>query len=194
MAATATLLDLAPDGLAVSLISYGELYQGAYYARDPDAAMMGLREFLRGKEILPVTVDVMERFAIIRGQLPRNIRTQVGDMDVLIAATAIVNGFTLVTRNLSDFEKIPSCPFTNQAKGLDGFDCLRLPSFPRSHVPSWLAQSPCRRQHLFGGQGQRIHAHAEGVGNGVRHGGGGGNVAHLADALDVARADALPSR
>ena len=26
-----TLLDLAPDGLAVSLISYGELYEGAYY-------------------------------------------------------------------------------------------------------------------------------------------------------------------
>lgn len=27
------LVDLAPDGLAVSIITYGELYQGAYYAR-----------------------------------------------------------------------------------------------------------------------------------------------------------------
>lgn len=34
-AATQTLLNLAPQGLAASIISYGELYEDAYYARDP---------------------------------------------------------------------------------------------------------------------------------------------------------------
>jgi len=49
--AVQTLLDLAPDGLAISLITYGDLYEGAHYARDPQQALGGLRAFLRGKEV-----------------------------------------------------------------------------------------------------------------------------------------------
>jgi tRNA(fMet)-specific endonuclease VapC len=30
-----TVLELAPAGLAVSIISYGELYEGAAFAHDP---------------------------------------------------------------------------------------------------------------------------------------------------------------
>ena len=37
--ATQTTEDLAPDGLATSLITYGELYHGAYYARDSQLAL-----------------------------------------------------------------------------------------------------------------------------------------------------------
>ena len=37
--ALAKLEELAPGGLAVSVIAYGELYQGAYYARDPTTAL-----------------------------------------------------------------------------------------------------------------------------------------------------------
>lgn len=65
--ATQTLLNLAPQGLAVSLITYGERFQGAHYARDPRAALRGLRHFLRGKQLLPLTKAVMERFAVVRG-------------------------------------------------------------------------------------------------------------------------------
>ena len=48
----------------------------------------------------------MEHFGIIRGALPRNIRQQIGDMDLLIAATALHFGLILVTRNIKDFQHI----------------------------------------------------------------------------------------
>lgn len=73
-AATQTLLELVPSGLALSIITYGELYEGAYYSpRNPEAALAGLHTFLQGKEILPLTPAVMERFAKVRGALPRRI-------------------------------------------------------------------------------------------------------------------------
>ena len=106
-AAVQTLLELAPQGLAVSLISYGELFEGAYYARDPQTALAGLAAFLQGKDILPLTVPIMERFGIVRGQLSRQLRQQIGDMDLLIAATALEHDLTLLTRNVRDFQHVP---------------------------------------------------------------------------------------
>lgn len=105
--ATQTLEDLAPQGLAISLITYGELYQGAYYARDRRQALDALDDVLEGVEVLPLTAAVMERFAIVRGQLTRNQRQQVGDMDLLIAATALEHNLTLVTFNRRDYGLIP---------------------------------------------------------------------------------------
>lgn len=98
---------LAPEGLAVSLISYGELYEGAYYARDPHRALEGLRSFLESKSLLPLTTAIMERFGVLRGQLPRPVRQQSGDMDLLIAATALTHQLTLLTRNVKHFQNIP---------------------------------------------------------------------------------------
>ena len=70
-AAIQTLLELAPAGLALSIITYGELYEGAYYSRNPEPALAGLPAFLEGKEILPLSQAVIERFASVRGALPR---------------------------------------------------------------------------------------------------------------------------
>ncbi len=106
--ATQTLLDLTPHGLAISVISYGELYEGAYYARDAQTAFAGLAAFLEGKELLPLTRPIMERFGIVRGQLDRQLRRQIGDMDLLIAATALHYNLTVVTRNIRHFERIPN--------------------------------------------------------------------------------------
>jgi predicted nucleic acid-binding protein len=103
-----TVLELAPAGLAVSIITYGELYEGAAFAHDPQPALAGLRAFLKGKAILPLTQPIMERFAQIRGSLPWPIRQQTGDLDILIAATCLAHNLTLLTRNLRDFQQIPN--------------------------------------------------------------------------------------
>ena len=102
------MLELAPAGLAVSIITYGELYEGAAFAHDPEPALAGLRSFLKGKAILLLTQLTMERFAQIRGSLPRQIRQQIGDLDILIAATCLEHNLTLLTRNRKDFQKIPT--------------------------------------------------------------------------------------
>jgi tRNA(fMet)-specific endonuclease VapC len=103
--AVETLVELSADGLAVSLMTYGELYQGAYYARAPQSALRGLRTFLRGKRLVPLNRAIVERFGILRGDLQRRGLT-IGDVDLLIAATALHHDLTLVTRNLRHFSRI----------------------------------------------------------------------------------------
>jgi predicted nucleic acid-binding protein len=65
------VLELVPSGIAVSIITYGELYEGAAFAQNPEPALTGLRAFLKGKDIIPLTQPIMERFAHVRGSLPR---------------------------------------------------------------------------------------------------------------------------
>lgn len=101
-----TLATINPQGIAVSVITYGELYHGAYYASDATIALFNIATFMRGKILLPLTASIAEQFGIMRGSLSRQQRSQIGDMDLLIAATAIVHDLTLVTRNLRDFQLI----------------------------------------------------------------------------------------
>ena len=104
--AVETLLELSADGLAVSLMTYGELYQGAFHARTPQVALRSLRTFLRGKRFLPLNRAIVERFGVLRGNLQRRGQ-RIGDLDLLIAATALHHDLTLVTRNLRHFTRIP---------------------------------------------------------------------------------------
>jgi tRNA(fMet)-specific endonuclease VapC len=105
--ATETLLRLAPEGLAVSYVTYAELYEGSFYAQAQERDLQGLRDFLAGKDLLPLTTEVMERFAILRGALSRPHRQQIGDMDLFIASTALTHNLTLLTRNVRDFQLVP---------------------------------------------------------------------------------------
>lgn len=105
--ATQTVASLSSEGVSISLISYGERYEGAYYDRDRPTALAELAGFVRGKVLLPPTAPIMERFGIARGGLSRQLRRQIGDMDLLIAATALTHDLTLLTRNLRDFEHVP---------------------------------------------------------------------------------------
>jgi tRNA(fMet)-specific endonuclease VapC len=104
--ATQTLAKLAPQGLAISIITFGEIYEGIYYGRDPEAHEHGFRQFLRSVRVLPLNRSIMRRFARIRGQLRRQGRL-ISDPDILIGATALHYKLTMLTHNLSHFERIP---------------------------------------------------------------------------------------
>jgi tRNA(fMet)-specific endonuclease VapC len=105
-AAVDALRALAPDGLAISLVTYGEIYEGIYYGRDPAGSERVFRQFLRAVDVLPLTRPIMRRFARIRGDLRRRGQL-IGDPDVLIAATALHHDLTLVTGNHAHFRRIP---------------------------------------------------------------------------------------
>jgi predicted nucleic acid-binding protein len=47
--ATQTLLELVSSGLALSMMTYGELYEGAYYARDLRLPWLAYGTFLQEK-------------------------------------------------------------------------------------------------------------------------------------------------
>ncbi len=112
--AVSLLPALEPEGLAISLITYGEVYDGIYYGRDPRAAEQAFLRFLRGVTVLPLTRTIMKHFARIRGQLRRQGLT-VQDPDLLIAATALTHGMTLVTRNLRHFQRVPNLVIYTEA-------------------------------------------------------------------------------
>lgn len=100
------LASLQPPDLAISEMTYAEVYEGIYYGRDRIEAERRFEQFLRAIVVLPLNRDVMRRFAIIRGELRLQGRL-ISDTDLLIAATAIEAGRTLVTRILRDFQRVP---------------------------------------------------------------------------------------
>jgi tRNA(fMet)-specific endonuclease VapC len=100
------LSTLRHEGLAISLITYGEIYDGIYSSNDPRGKETAFLQFLRRVEVLPLTRTIMKRFARVRGQLRRQGQ-MIGDPDILIAATALQHNLSLVTRNLRHFGRIP---------------------------------------------------------------------------------------
>ncbi len=95
------------EEMAISLITYGELLDGIYYyGRNPQQSEVVFRTFLRGVAVLPLHEPIMERFALIRGDLRRRGQL-IGDSDLLIAATALYHHLTLVTHNIRHFQRIP---------------------------------------------------------------------------------------
>lgn len=106
---TPRLLDRLTDaGLTISMITYMEVYQGTLVNLDPTAAQVQLDDFLAGVRIVPISDGVARRCARLRTQLQeegKRVRSRA--LDLLIAATALEHGLTLVTRNLSDYDDIP---------------------------------------------------------------------------------------
>ncbi len=94
------------EGLAVSIVSYGELFEGAIGAPDPATELARFRRFLDRLALLPLDDPIMERFAGIRAELRRRGQL-IPDLDLLIAATALHHDLTLLTRNVRHFNRIP---------------------------------------------------------------------------------------
>lgn len=99
---------LADEGIAISIVSYMELFQGVVESPDPDAAQRKLSVLLTATPILPFTQEVAETCARIRAELKRRgRRIRPRALDLQIAATAIVSDLTLVTQNMDDYRDIP---------------------------------------------------------------------------------------
>ena len=102
-----TLLNrLFPDGLAISIITFAEVYEGIYYGAEPRRNEAVFRQFLKGVPVLPISRSVAQRFAQVRGGL-RSKGQLIPQPDLFIAATALQHDLTLLTRNVHHFERIP---------------------------------------------------------------------------------------
>ncbi len=96
---------LAPDGLGLSIVSLAELYEGVFYSRDSQADASVLEEFLDGVKVLPLDDEVCRIFAKERGRL-RAEGSLIGDLDLLIGATALRHGLMLLTNNRRHFDRV----------------------------------------------------------------------------------------
>jgi tRNA(fMet)-specific endonuclease VapC len=100
--------ELAPEGLALSIISLAELYEGVYYSRDPVESEAALQRFLNPElTILGLDEETCKIFGKERGRL-RAAGLMIGDCDLLIGATALRYNLILLTNNRCHFERIES--------------------------------------------------------------------------------------
>jgi predicted nucleic acid-binding protein len=60
---------LRPSGLALSVISLAELYEGVHDARDPAASRRVLSRFVAGLTVVPVDDEICDIFGRERGKL-----------------------------------------------------------------------------------------------------------------------------
>lgn len=102
-----TLLDsLFPEGLAISIITYAEIYQGIYYGAERLRHEEGFRALLRTVPVLSLSRPIARRYSTLRGQLQQEGQL-IDQPDLFIAATALQHGLILITPNHRDFERIP---------------------------------------------------------------------------------------
>jgi predicted nucleic acid-binding protein len=96
-----------------SAVSRYELRYGAALRQDADRLWSRLqREVLPVATWLPVTQDIAERGGAISAELHRRGKP-CGDLDPLLAATALVHDLILVTRNVRHFEHVPGLALEN---------------------------------------------------------------------------------
>ena len=99
---------LAPEGIAISIITYMEVYQGVVRSPNSKEARVKFQLFRRSVPILPFSLSVAKRCAALREQLKgEQKRVKSRALDLINAAFALEHHLTLVTRNVEDYHDIP---------------------------------------------------------------------------------------
>lgn len=91
--------------LHISVITVAELYTWALREKAPSHRLQGLLDLLSDIVVLDLTADIAQRFGETQAMLlDRGQRAP--QMDLLIAATALVHRLTVVTHNQQHFAKV----------------------------------------------------------------------------------------
>jgi predicted nucleic acid-binding protein len=102
------LEQLAPEGIAISMITYMEAYQGVVRSPNVQEARTKFQAFRRSVPVLPFSLSVAKRCALLREQLKtEQKRVKSRALDLINAAIALEHDLTLVTRNVKDYQDIP---------------------------------------------------------------------------------------
>jgi tRNA(fMet)-specific endonuclease VapC len=109
-APTATMLleQLAAECIAVSIITYMEVYQGVLRSPHQTRARKKFEAFLETVPVLPFSVAGAKRCAQVRETLHKEgKRVKARALDLMTAAIALEYGLSVVTRNAEDYTDIP---------------------------------------------------------------------------------------
>lgn len=99
------LLSLKDEGLAISVVSLAELYEGVYRSKEPALSEKILKDFLTGVSVLGIDEEICRIFGQQKENLRRKGKT-IGDFDLLIASTCLHHDLTLLTANIKHFEMV----------------------------------------------------------------------------------------
>jgi len=90
-----------------SILAYGEVVEHLKGFPDFSRRLASLRTLLRGMHPCFLTYRILDRYADLRRQLrPPRGPGLIGDIDTLIAATALEHDLTVVTTD-TDFQRVP---------------------------------------------------------------------------------------
>ena len=101
-----------PAEILLCSIVKAELLYGAYFSSRVADNLRLLHKFFRPFASLPFDDRCVEQYGRIRAELQRT-GTPIGPNDVLIAATALAHGLTLVTGNTREFSRVAGLQFEN---------------------------------------------------------------------------------
>lgn len=104
--ATRKLDELAGERLVASMFVACELHGGAAQSNDPEREHRKVEALLAGLG----SAEIAEAFPMAFGRQLAELRRRgevIGTMDLLIATAAAVDGASLLTRNVREFERVP---------------------------------------------------------------------------------------
>jgi tRNA(fMet)-specific endonuclease VapC len=93
------------DDLHLTTITIAELFFGAYNSQKAAKNLPTLFNYVRRFRKLTMQLWDAIRFGKIKAELRRE-GTMVGDADIINASMALSYSFTLITRNVKDYERI----------------------------------------------------------------------------------------
>ena len=100
------------DGLCISAITLAELKHGIEKSVKPERNELALAQLLAALTVIPFDDLAAVEYGKIGAYLQKQ-GTPIGTMDMLIAASALSEGMTLVTNNTREFERIPELSLEN---------------------------------------------------------------------------------
>lgn len=103
---------LQVGGVAMSIITYGELWYGAEKSNNSELAHEKLNRLAELVPVLPLPVNGAKHYGLIRADLEL-AGTPIGANDLWIAAHALADKLILVSNNIKEFQRIANLELEN---------------------------------------------------------------------------------
>ena len=95
----------APANIGIPSLVLYELETGIAKSASPQKRSRQLKMLLESAVLLPFSTEEAKASALIRSRLEKK-GSLIGPVDILIAGTAVANQGTLVTHNLTEFNRV----------------------------------------------------------------------------------------
>jgi tRNA(fMet)-specific endonuclease VapC len=102
------------ENCLISEITLAELKYGVENSQSKEKNASALADFLTGVTIIPI-LPAFDIYAKEKARL-RKLGQIIDDFDLLIGATAVANGLTLITNNLAHLERIEGIKIEDWSK------------------------------------------------------------------------------
>jgi tRNA(fMet)-specific endonuclease VapC len=106
---------LSPADVKVATIVEAELLYGAAKSSEPKRTRSIVEAFLHPFERVPFGKEAAEHYAAIRAALEKRGKP-IGPNDLILAATVLAGGGTLVTHDIREFRRVPRLSIEDWAR------------------------------------------------------------------------------